>query len=65
MKFCRRCGGVLLAAMSGVSFSKKDFADTIKDPCTYMQMEGRFEETPMTFRSPDGAEKRVTIKRTY
>ena len=53
------------AAMSGVSFSKKDFADTIKDPCTYMQMEGKDKETPMKFRSPDGTEKQVTVKRTY
>lgn len=37
----------------------------IKDPCTYIQMEGRFGETPMTLRSPDGTEKHVTMKRTY
>ena len=37
----------------------------IEAPCTYIQMEGRFEETPMTLRSPDGTEKQVTVKRTY
>ena len=37
----------------------------IKDVCTYMQMEGRFEETSMTLRSLDGKEKQVTVKRTF
>ena len=37
----------------------------IKDPCTYIQMEGRDKETPMKFRSPDGQEKQATMKRTY
>ena len=37
----------------------------IKDPCTYMQMEGKNKETPMILRSPDGTEKQVTVKRTY
>ena len=35
----------------------------IMDVCTYMQMEGRGKDTPMTFRSPDGVEKRVTLIR--
>ena len=38
---------------------------SIKDRCTYMQMEGKFEETSMTLRSPDGKEKQVTVKRTF
>lgn len=37
----------------------------ITDPCTYIQMEGKDKETPMKFRSPDGSEKQVTVKRTY